>query len=218
MSNKKGWLSFETVGSVCAMLLSIVAVYIAWEQSMLMREQNHASVWPIVDVEVTLDRDDTSNFLSIDMKNVGVGPAMVQFATITVNGNTIQDYGPIQDEVFVPALLKGSMGMQASSFVDVLGAGDIRNVLRFNWGRTEENDAGFAEMARKFLANPDLLDIEICFCSVFERCWQTADDTSLQASRVESCPIQERDLAELIIATAAQTFDETDKANTISND
>lgn len=206
MQRKIAWLNFEVVGSICAMLLSIVAVFIAWQQSVLMEEQNHASVWPIVDIEITLDRNEQANFLAIEMRNVGVGPAMVRAATLTINGEVATDFTPFEKHILKPTMPEGTLGIEASSFIDVVGAGETKNVLKFNWPRSEEYDAAFMKMAGLFVANPDLMDVEICYCSVFERCWQTVDDVTLSAMQVEACQIQKRDIVATIVATATQNL------------
>lgn len=195
-------LNFEIVASVSAMVLSIVAIFVAWDQSVVMRAQQHASVWPIVDVDVTLDRNDERNILSIDIKNVGVGPAIIEYAEMSVSGVEVDSYKSLDDHLFVGAL-RDSVGINASSFIGVIGAGEEQTAIKFTWPRTETYDADFVLLVEKFLAaETDLLSIEACYCSVFERCWRSNSHTQVKPVSVESCPTQEQDIAEMLLSSA----------------
>ena len=62
------WLksNLQSLGSVAAITVSVVALYVAWDQSRVMRAQQHADVWPALQIGtqyVTMDE-----YLTIELE------------------------------------------------------------------------------------------------------------------------------------------------------
>ncbi len=198
----KKLLSFEVIVSFSAIICSFAAVYIAWDQTQVMGDQLNASVIPIVDVEVTLDRTETENSLAIDLTNVGVGPAMVKYARILIYGEEATRFEQVREKLLVEGL-REEISIRAGSITGVLGAGQVNNAFKMVWDRSEALDAAFVEFSRTFLADdPDPLEIEICYCSVFNKCWTDSDDNQVEPKEVAGeCPEHDRDIVGKLMAS-----------------
>lgn len=194
-------LPFETIAAICAIVVSVIALYVAWDQSQVMRAQQHASVWPIVNSEISLDRNEEENFISFAVKNVGVGPAIIQQASLSVNGQSIKKYDELSDAIF-DEVLSNKAGVVAANYLGVLGAGESRTALKLSWPRDEEHDAAFVGLLRKFLGEGKYnFNVELCYCSVFERCWINSENTLNRPQNVEKCEVQHKDLVQDLLSS-----------------
>ncbi|MEL7454602.1 MAG: hypothetical protein AAGJ50_14645, partial [Pseudomonadota bacterium] len=50
------------------------------------------------------------------------------------------------------------------------------------------------EQIFEFVQETQKWKLRICYCSVFERCWQTSEFSSARADRVDACPRGETDV------------------------
>ena len=186
-NNQNTSFNFETVGSVVAMLIGAVALFVAWDQAQVMRKQQHASVWPIVDSDLHIDGDEAMRFVKLTVTNAGVGPALIESATLLVDGEPVTTLGGLREK-FLPESLRGEHGFGGSGIEGtVIAPGDEVIAMQLLWTNSDEVDVAFANFARSFIgANAKQLTLSICYCSVFDKCWQTQVDT--RATPVSSCP------------------------------
>jgi len=191
----------ETIAALTAIIVSIAALFIAFDQSMVMRAQQHASVWPMVSTTVTLASDEQNYFISIDTKNVGVGPALLNQASFNAQDKPLTDFAEL-DELLLTSEFEGSRQIQSSSLSGVLGAGETRVVLRIDWPVTDKNTSVFRKLAMRFMGENAIdLDVNLCYCSVFERCWKTQGQSNTLSTSVDYCPAQEVDPIETLMGS-----------------
>lgn len=165
----------------------------AWDQSQVMQAQQHASVWPMLYADISIDNTDKEYYLSLDLHNVGVGPAIIKYADITINNQRVDTFEMLDQQVLA-SLKSQKRRIRATSMSGMLGAGQSRNVMRISWTKTPEVAPLFAEMAMGFLGEDAVeIGLEICYCSVFEKCWMASDDASSTPESVESCPAMDSD-------------------------
>lgn len=179
-------LNFEIIVSVCAIITSVVALFIAVKQTELMQNQQDASVWPIVTSDITISQDDDESFIEFKLANVGVGPAFVRDGDLYIDGSVINDYSVIEELLLVGSL-KDGVSMDSSELFGVLGAGDKKTVLRLAWRRNESNDMAFRLMVKHFLERPITLGMYQCYCSVFNRCYQSGRGYQQGPVEVSAC-------------------------------
>ena len=180
-------LNFETVGSLVAMLIGAVALFVAWDQAQVMRKQQHASVWPIIETDLTIDGDENTRFVKFLVSNAGVGPALIESAKLTINGQDITTLGAFR-AALLPDSLGGRTGFGGSGLEgSVLAPGQSTTALQLVWERSDEIDTAFNDFARGFVGTnaPDV-SLDICYCSVFEKCWRSKSST--RPSPVKICP------------------------------
>lgn len=190
-------LNFETVASVCAIITSIIALFVAWDQSVVMRAQQHASVLPIVNSDVTINQSEAQNYIEFVVKNVGVGPAMIRDTKLFINEQPIEQFATFQELLFVGSMNK-AISINFASFNGVLGAGESRNALKMWWPRSEISDADFVAMAERFVATDIHIAVEQCYCSVFEKCFVSKSSDTLGPVAVQHCETDNMDPVQLI--------------------
>ncbi len=172
-ADRRPYLNFETVGSIAAMIVGAAALFVAWDQAKIMRKQQHASVWPILSTDFSIDNDDDSLFLEFSVANDGVGPALVESAFVTANGEKKTSRSDFMDFIFADTKPVGSVSLRGGSIEKtVIGAGDNELVFKITWPINEDNIAAFGALTDRYVAGEKLdVSMAICYCSVFDRCF-----------------------------------------------
>lgn len=199
----KSRINLEVIVSACAIITSVVALFIAIKQTELMQNQQDASVWPIVTSDITINQNDEVSYIHFELANVGVGPAIIREGNLFINDTVVSDYQVIQENLLVGAL-KDAVSMETSSMTGVVGAGKEKAVLKLSWERSQENDASFVKTVEQFVQNGTKLRMAYCYCSVFERCYQSGMGKKEGPKQVDSCNIQTTDPMSRILESAQQ--------------
>jgi hypothetical protein len=197
-------LNFETVGSIVAMVIGACALFVAWDQAQIMRKQQHASVVPILNIAGGFSSSADSHTLTVVLRNDGIGPAMIESARLTVDGHEIVDWPDLRER-FLPENLRTGFHSSLDTTIGVLAAGEKSNAIRITWPSGEETDEAFdALKARAFSEIGDRTVFGVCYCSVFDRCWRTADGQVAKPQPVKRC----EDAGEDVVARLLQTISE----------
>jgi hypothetical protein len=169
LSDPEMLLALSAVGiSLCAMVLSAVQVIIMRDEQQIMREEQHMSVWPrlelslsteLLDPEVRSFADSTVVKVKLSVQNKGVGPALVGEAQTFVDGKTGPDFYDALNQVFPNKSFRGSFARIADR---TLLPGDSLHVAVFYTFASEEQ-------VRQSL---NRLGLQVCYCSVYKDCWQ----------------------------------------------
>ncbi|WP_100643587.1 hypothetical protein [Alteromonas facilis] len=192
-------LNLETLAAVTAIIVSVAALFVAWDQSQVMRAQQHASVWPIVDVDMTIDADESSLYIALEAVNLGVGPALLKSSSLSINGQAIETFEEFDNLALVPEL-QGTRRIFSSPLRGIMGAGQSKTILRISWEQTEENKAAFVKLASKYIGDDAAdIDVGVCYCSVFDKCWSFNEDSNSEPTLVEHCPTMEQDPIEKLM-------------------
>lgn len=193
MSKKNGKKQFlhmdlDKITTFAVVVISLAALFVAWDQARIMRKQNEAEVWPLVKVQMSFDRSD-DNHVRLTLVNSGIGPALIENWQMRVEGKTIHDSNGIMTDLF-PASLPRPKTYDISDIPgQVIPAGGERVVLDARWPYSETNNKGFAELER-MVRNPTdpKADLAVCYCSVFETCWvERASWDTARPAKVKSC-------------------------------
>lgn len=177
----------EFLVAICALIASSMAVYMAWDQGRVMRAQQHGAVFPVLQVDGFLNNDATSSAVGITIRNSGVGPAQIESVSLWI--------GDKQADGFIEPLGNIPDGYQLdwSGIVGrSLAPGDTVTPVKLVWPLGELETADI----RRISADTRTWKLEICYCSVFQRCWQTSQIGRSRATPVEACERQERDIFE----------------------
>jgi len=164
-------LNFETFGAIGAIVVSVAALFVAYDQAVVMRVQQHAAVIPIVMVDMSIHQDEEANIVDLSIENVGVGPAMIFSATPALGDQPLDRWTDLSQQLFGDDAPEATQ-LSASTATTVLAAGEAATVLGIRWARSEEGDATLIRLAQEIgLGTAPPLSIDICYCSVLERCW-----------------------------------------------
>jgi hypothetical protein len=190
---------------ITALFVSLVSILIAWHHSQIMRELVHenerivaAESLPYLDIyssEVASDLKTPALRLSI--QNEGVGPARIAEVSMTVNGKPVPDFNTLVDQCCAPGLLRAK-GVDAKQYRSLRNGEVVLSSVRdrmirpgdaadvFAWPITPQNKP-VVDRLQAGLAS-DVVNISVCYCSVFDDCWVRTDSDRRPAA-VKQCPI-----------------------------
>ncbi|WP_100658697.1 hypothetical protein [Alteromonas flava] len=162
--------NLQDIASFVAVLVAVVALYVGWDQSRIIRNQQHADVYPVVEIKsqfVTKTLDDGKQYrmLQLDLLNAGVGPAFIESAKWKIGDNTIKHTADLANAL--PQNLSPAAEYQGSVSGFVLAPGNSENVWQVAFPLDEQSKALTDVFMQDFWA----MDLEVCYCSLYERCW-----------------------------------------------
>jgi hypothetical protein len=188
----------QTVLAVIGIFTGAVALYAALNEADAVRKQLDASVWP--NIEPGTDRWSKeavarrSEFAGVEgpmfrftVLNSGIGPAKIQSVRIRVDGVAHRNWNSL-----LTALTGEEPGEEGFEFGTstiggrVIPAGNQVNPLTLIGERAEKVIAALPGRE-----GTQRVTLEICYCSVYDRCWVTEDDPSTADSEpapVKKCP------------------------------
>ena len=177
----------EFLVAICALIASAMAVYMAWDQGRVMRAQQHGAVFPVLQVDGYVSQRGNTTAVGINVRNSGVGPALIESAEFFVGDEEAQPFS--RDVTSLP----DGFELSWSAIVGrALAPGEMVTPIDMVW------PAGVLDTAdvRDISEDAQTWRLEICYCSVFDRCWKTQKIGRSRAIPVEKCERQETDLFE----------------------
>ncbi|WP_300526965.1 hypothetical protein [Maricaulis sp.] len=162
--------------SAAALGMSALAMFFAFMEMRSSDRQFDASVWPYVDLTISLRED----LMALDVANKGMGPAFIHEFRLSH-----PEHGEIEPLELME--LSGTRELMSSSSTtsltqSVMSVGDIVNAFRFEG---EGIGPGMATLIRD-------LQIDICYCAINGACWNNSATTSFRTP-VAQCSLQESD-------------------------
>lgn len=176
-------LDFETIGSMVAIVIGLAALYVSWTEVSNSRKDRLASALPVLESGVGLVQPDEVIFRA-RVENAGVGTALVYSAALLLDGSPIETGEQFQSELLADALpLSAAIVNLDGIELRPVPAGEAVAPLTITWA--PEDIEG--EVPESFFAAvvEQRLELRLCFCDVYERCWTTRNDGF--PSPVEAC-------------------------------
>ena len=167
----------DMVVALSAVVIGLSALVVSVIQVQIMRQEQHASVWP----RLAITKSYNSNGLGIEVINPGIGPAVVKHVRVAVD-DSVQQSWPAALATLIPN--QRGYGTYQSYISDrVVRAGEQVTTLTVAPG--EAADSAQARLGR--------LSVEICYCSVYDRCWMARGfrGGSAAPEEVRACTIAE---------------------------
>ena len=191
----------EMLIAVCAVITSAIAVFIAWDQGRVMRAQQHGAVYPVLQADGYVSADPQLRQIGLKFRNSGVGPALIESVTFLDSDQKVASLVPYS------ARLPEGYDLSWSSMVGrAVAPGEEIAALRFSWPTDGISAADQSAAALSWGS----LTAEICYCSVFKRCWEIKGlAENSPARRVKACKRSEEDVFEAL-STATQVQDVLD--------
>lgn len=180
------WL--ELTIAVTALITSISSIAIAVHHGHIMEKLVQANSVPYMQGGFSNVTPDGRRILSLDLLNQGVGPAHEQSLRVKVGERYVKS---------VRELIAASLGEEQAAEAEK-ALSPIKNQVRkrfipgggqqqvFSMVRTDEN-AHFWDRLNAARAG---WDVELCYCSVFEECWQILG-AAADPEPVDSCTREE---------------------------
>ena len=183
------WLkhNHQTLTGVGAMLVGVAALFVAWDQGRVMRAQQHGSVVPVIQVDGFIQSSAERRDLGLRIVNNGVGPAMIQAVNLIRDGQTTMDF-----DALIAHMPDGFDRSWSSVNGRALAPGGEVEPAVFSWSRGQLGEAELGALLNEW----SYWTVEVCYCSVFDRCWTTTSDNEMRVP-VPSCDVPDRDVFQL---------------------
>ena len=175
----------EMLVAICALVASAMAVFMAWDQSRVMRAQQHGAVFPVLQVDGFVSTTPDIAAIGVRVSNSGVGPALVEQVKLFRGDEELSGF-----DAYRARLPDGADISWTGLTGRAMAPGEEIEPLRIAWERDAIPAAILNDTAKEWGG----LSVVICYCSVFERCWQTQGFGTSRADRVASCPASEQDI------------------------
>lgn len=192
----------EMLIAICAVITSVIALFVAWDQGRVMRAQQHGAVYPVVQLDGFVSTHTARRSLGLRLSNSGVGPALIESVTLLENGQPIDGFETHR------AGLPGRYDLSWTGIVGrALAPGESVEPVEISWTVDALSESDFYSVADEW----DDLALEICYCSVFGRCWTmrgigTGTD---RTRRTKSCERSQDDIFEQLRTTGSQAASAT---------
>ena len=169
-------IRLDLIIAVSALLISILATAASWWQSRVVAQQLSAQVWPYLSISTTYD----PQYVSVDVVNDGLGPAIIRSVVLTVDGKPYANPLRAFRRVFKPPK-RGRFGSQMSGLSpgSVIRASSSTRLIRIN--------APWA--AEQFAVAVPRVDLRVCYCSLLGNCWLiSARQQTSEPRAISACP------------------------------
>ncbi|MEP3916820.1 MAG: hypothetical protein ABJM34_15990, partial [Parasphingorhabdus sp.] len=152
-------------------------------------KQQHASVWPILTIDQNTQSTDSSFTFEFAVKNSGVGPAILHSAQLTDGEENLSSWETLQDKL-PDSVPRPDQRFGASLRSRALAPGDSINPFGLIWNDSKNSKIQSVTIENAF-AN---VSLNICYCSVFEKCWMTSSTTNDPPEPIDFCPVVANDI------------------------
>lgn len=172
---------------VIAVLVAFLALLTSMSQTRMAQESQKASVLPIIQVDMGYHYKKSPSTFEINLTNSGVGIAYIQRVQANIKGKPVAGYQVLQD-----AVMNGRMSSNATltetPAAGYLRAGDTVTPWHYTWGSSINGRGEIEAYLRGQYGPPmDGVDIEVCYCSIFDDCWKTSTTNTAKPKPVSSC-------------------------------
>jgi hypothetical protein len=153
----------------CALLVSVVSLFIAWQANRTQERMLAASVWPYLSWGTSNvgGEDQQREEISFNLFNLGVGPARIQSLQLFYKDQPMADAKALLHaccEAQLPAA--GKWDLRTTS-VNPLVLPGHDNFKFFSLPKNEVSAALWQALDRERHS----ITMEFCYCSVLEQCW-----------------------------------------------
>jgi hypothetical protein len=196
---------FDFIVPVAALFVSFVSILIAWHHGQVMKELVHqnerlveAESLPYLDIYTSDLKDDLRTpAFRLTVQNQGVGPARIAEVVMTVKGQPVPNFNTLVDHCCAPGMLQAAK-LGKKQYHGVKNGEVILSTLRdrmirpgeavdsVDWPVTPDNSAVIDQVKAGFAS--DLVNVSVCYCSVFEDCWVRTDQDR-KPIPVNQCPV-----------------------------
>lgn len=170
----------QTLLALSALLLSLCGLFVAFYEAALIRRAQRASVWPYVQVAASINDDG----IELWVQNTGIGPARIRAAGLTHDGELVANWSALTQR-----LLDGDGSYTYKSLINgqVLPVDSEREVIFAVAEASGSTPALVAALRRGLLEGS--VDVEVCYCSVYDECWTASLQNVLARSRGDEVPV-----------------------------
>jgi hypothetical protein len=156
----------DMIAALAAVVVGACALSVSIYQSMMMREQQQASVWPHVEIGREYRHEGISKgILTLIVQNTGIGPARLMTLRVQLDGKYQTDWASTMKALGVPA---EKIQSRATITGRVLSPGKSVQAI------VAEDDLAANPLQAATTVDRSRLEVEICYCSIYDRCYRVS--------------------------------------------
>ncbi|WP_300527188.1 hypothetical protein [Maricaulis sp.] len=169
-----GGSTFSNAAALIAVLISVSALGVSIFEASTQRANQRAAVWPYVEIYANYSSD---GYL-LALENKGVGPARLRWARMLVDGEVISD---------LDAMVLAELGEDEAFSYDLYGATDPSGRVFSPRETGTLFTVPWEERTRRLINQLyGRIDIQACYCSIYDECWTVTFQT--EPEPVRACP------------------------------
>ncbi len=179
------------ITGLCALLISFVGIVTSRASFKMNQETQKARVLPIIDIDMGYENigDRSNAIFVVRLNNVGAGLANIQRVTPLQNGEAIEDIQAFDDAIMNRRMRSNAGFPVTASAAGYLRAGQSIEPRRYRMGAAGSELGAYL---RGDYGTPlDGLDLEVCYCSVFDDCWAVKYLDRMTPKPVDNCGIDD---------------------------
>ena len=165
----------QTVMAIAGIFTGVIALYAALTESDAVRKQQAASVLPEIVIAQSQSISEEEGQFSWNAYNWGIGPGRVRAVKVTFKGEPVKDWRELLDKMEVE---RGVPYYQSQLSGRTIPASETSMIFK-----TTDREAAIIVRNK---AND--VDVELCYCSVFETCWMMKEWFRKPAEKIKACP------------------------------
>jgi len=176
---------------VIAVFVAFLSLLVARAQTKMALESQKASVLPIIDIDLGYENigNRSEAIFVTRLTNVGAGLANIQRVTPLQNGEPVETIQAFDDAI-MNRRMRNNVGFPVTSnATGYLRAGDSIEPRKYRMGAAGSELGAY--LRGDYGAPLDGLDLEVCYCSVFDDCWTVKYLDRKKPEPVKSCGIGE---------------------------
>ncbi|WP_421789422.1 hypothetical protein [Hyphobacterium sp.] len=195
----------ELVVAVSVVVISVVSLFVAVEQSRVQRQTLEASVLPVIQYgsgNYVYERDEW--VMTLNFTNTGIGPAELRHLKMSWNGEEIRDTSVFLSQCCVPesvppeerlSFIHNAFRERQMAFLfDSVEGRFFAPQESVDYITFRQPDATSQPVGHQIWLSLDRvrhqLEIDACYCSVFEDCWMARFPAQTR-ERVDMCPVRD---------------------------
>jgi len=156
---------------LCALAISFVGIVTSRAAFKMNQETQKARVLPIIDMDMGYENigDRSEATFVVRLNNVGAGIAHIQRVVPLQNGEPVDALQDFEDAIMTRRMRSNSGFPITSGATGFLRAGDNIEPRRYRMGAAGSELGAY--LRGDFGTPMDNIDLDVCYCSVFEDCW-----------------------------------------------
>lgn len=180
--NDKGFrLDFAI--AIGALFISTVTALASVYQSRVIAQQFSAAVWPYVSFDTT----NSPTSVALDLRNDGMGPAIVRWVAISWDSKPVATIEAVVDKVTGEAQKAHHSRHHATTTFET-STPSVGLVIPANGQRPVIHVDG-PDVRERFRPQLDRFDVSICYCSLTGTCWKASfKNRAGEPQNVAACP------------------------------
>jgi hypothetical protein len=192
----------DVITGVCAVVISIISIFMAVQNGHHMEKLVHANSWPAIELSSSNGDGHGNRVLIFALQNAGIGPARLHRFDLLVDGKAIRgNYAltGILDGCCAETLRRvwpqtpghpakrdwgDALGVDTTSPIVNSFLSPRQEVAALSWPRTDRNKDVWDAMDAARQAGR--ITMRVCYCSVFDECW-VAESHKFPPRPVDDC-------------------------------